>query len=83
MMYKIVNDNTALYLCDRFNLRNNERYELRGFKKLTIPKPNTNYKKRSLGYRGAVKWNALDDELKSARNVKHFKHVYKQLNNNT
>lgn len=80
MMYKILDNNTAPYLHDHFKLRNNERCELRGYKKLTIPKPNTNYKKRSLSYRGAVQWNDLDDDLKSARNLNHFKHVYKHMN---
>ena len=72
-MYKIMHNNSAPYLRDRFNLRNNERYELRGFQILDITKPKINYKKRSFSYRGAVSWNAMANNLKVARNVKHCK----------
>lgn len=74
-MYKIINDYTPHYLRNRFKLRNN-KYNLRGYQVLQIPKPNTNFKKRSLGYRGAVSWNSLNDNLKSARNVNQFKKQY-------
>ena len=40
-----MHNNSTPYLRDRFNLRNNERYELRGFQILDIPKPKINYKK--------------------------------------
>ena len=71
-MYKTMHSNTAPYLRDNFNLRNLARYELRGFQILDIPKPKINYKKRSFSYRGAVSWNAMANDLKVARNVKHF-----------
>ena len=68
-MFKIMNNNSAPYLRDCFNLRSNERYELRGFQILDIPKPKINYKKMSFSYRVAVSWNAMANNLKVARNV--------------
>ena len=82
-MYKIMHNHSAPYLRDRFNLRINERYELRGFQILDIPKPKINYKKRSFSYRGALSWNAMAKNLKVARNVKHFKYRYNQVNHDT
>ena len=70
-----MNNFTALYLRPHFNLRSSN-YNLRGLYMLSIPKPNTEFKKRSLSYRGALTWNALEDDLKIARNVKHFKYCY-------
>ena len=75
-MFKIMNNYTAPYLRNRFTLRSNDRYHLRGFQVLNIPKPNTNSKKRSLSYRGAVSWNALDQNLKAANTVKQFKYCF-------
>lgn len=74
-MYKIMNDLTPTYLRNRFELKDT-RYELRGYKSLVIPKPNTEYKKRSLSYRGAKSWNNMDINLKQARNVGHFKRIF-------
>ena len=42
------------------NLRNLE-------KKLSLPKPNTNYLKRSFSYSGACLWNNLPKDLKRVR----------------
>ena len=83
-MYKIINDHAAPYLSmlSKFiNLRSNERYNLRGYQMLSIPKPNTNYKMRSLSYRGAVSWNGLDMTCKKSRNVNHFKQCLRIANN--
>ena len=80
-MYKIINDHAAPYLSKFVNLRSNERYNLRGYQMLSIPKPNTNYKMRSLSYRGAVSWNGLDMTCKKSRNVNHFKQCLRIANN--
>jgi hypothetical protein len=37
------------------------------------PKPHTDYLKRSLSYDGAVLWNSLPTELRSAQSISAFK----------
>ena len=82
-MFKIINNYTAPYLSDRFNFRSNERYNLRGFQILEIPKPKTNCKKKSLSYRGAVTWNDLHKDIKMSRDVKQFKYCFNHVNKTT
>ena len=41
--------------------------------KLMLPKPNTNYLKRSFSYSGAMLWNNLSKCLKNAVSVNNFK----------
>ena len=52
---------------------------LRGHKTLSIPKPRTEFKKRSLSYRGAILWNNMPTEIKQARDVECFKKFYAAL----
>ena len=77
-MYKIMNDLTPLYLRDKFKIKDS-KYMLRGYKSLSIPKPRTEFKKRSLSYRGAILWNNMRTEIKKARDVKAFKKLYADL----
>ena len=37
------------------------------------PKPNTNFKKKSISYRGAVAWNSLPCDLKKPQSIESFK----------
>lgn len=76
IMYKIMNDMTPRYLKTRFSERQSP-YDLRGYKNLKIPKPRTEFKKKSLSYRGATTWNNMDVILKLANDVHHFKQLYK------
>ena len=78
-MFKIMNGHTPNYLSKRFSIKDSG-YELRGYKNLDIPIPNTDFKKRSISYCGATVWNSLPDELKKACNVSHFKAKYKHNN---
>ena len=48
-----------------YNLRDSEG-------KLTLPKPSTNYLKRSFSYSGAMLWNNMLKSLKNAVSVNHF-----------
>ena len=43
-----------------------------------LPKPKTNYLKRSLSYRGASCWNALPSDVKTSQSLSNFKSLYKQ-----
>ena len=53
-----------------YNLRDSEG-------KLTLPKPSTNYLKRSFSYSGAMLWNNMPKSLKTAVSVNHFKQLIK------
>ena len=41
--------------------------------KLALPKPHTNYLKRSFSYRGALLWNNLPQEMRDTDSIGHFK----------
>ena len=77
-MYKIMNGLTPIYVKDRFKIKDSG-YMLRGYKTLSIPKPRTEFKKRSLSYRGAILWNNMPTEIKQARDVECFKKFYAAL----
>ena len=52
------------YLEQLFNECNNDIYSLRSNNiKLALPKPRTNFLKRSFSYRAAKSWNALSNEI--------------------
>ena len=56
---KSLNRLAPVYLHELFSERHTD-YDLRdSFLKLNLPKPRTNYLKRSFGYRGALLWNCL------------------------
>ena len=64
-MFKILKGNLPSYLRTLFYFRNTE-YDLRNNHfKLNLPKPGTNYLKRSFSYDGALLWNTLPDEIRS------------------
>ena len=73
-----MNGLTPSYLKNRFELKDSG-YALRGYKTLAIPKPKTDYKKRSLSYRGAKIWNDMNTDLKQARSVNKFKQFYSEM----
>ena len=53
--------------CDkRYQLRNSET-------DLALPRPRTNFLKRSFKYSGAMLWNNLPDEAKRAKSLRQFK----------
>ena len=53
-------------LYSEYNLRNS-------LNKLCVPKPRTDYLKRSFSYSGACLWNSLPEQLRSAPSLKSFK----------
>ena len=72
-MFKALNNLAPDYLIEIFkdreapyNFRNNE-------KRLAIPKPRTDYMKRSFSYSGAALWNKLPRELRTATSLANFK----------
>ena len=49
-------------------------YGLRdSFRKLNLPKPRTNYLKRSFSYSGALLWNSLPESIRAIRSIGQFK----------
>ena len=79
MMYKTMNGHAPDYLqrlfpqyYSNYNLRNSEG-------KLALPKPITNYLKRSFSYSGATLWNNLPSSLKNVGSVDQFKRNLKKV----
>jgi hypothetical protein len=64
MMFKVVKNIAPNYLTNMFRKCDNSNYSLRSNNlKLSLPKPKTDFLKRSFSYRGAVAWNSLPSEL--------------------
>jgi hypothetical protein len=76
LMYKILNEQSAPSLREKFikikdlsreyNLRSNDT-------DLALPKPKTNYLKRSFKYSGVMLWNSFPSEAKKAFSLYQFK----------
>ena len=41
--------------------------------KLNLPKPNTNYRKKSFSYAAASQWNSLPNNLRTIESVRSLK----------
>ena len=79
IMYKTIHDLAPEYLQRLFSQRDTG-YNLRNLEgKLTLPKPNTNYLKRSFCYSGACLWNNLPQYLRNADSIGQFKRTIKQV----
>ena len=79
-MYKTLNKLAPEYLQCLFTQRHVNDYNLRNLKgKLSLPKPNTNYLKRSFCYSGACLWNNLPQDLKSVGSIGQFKRGIKKV----
>ena len=73
LMYKVYNGCAPQYLQQLFPPRYSE-YNLRNsLNKVCVPKPRTDYLKRSFSYSGACLWNSLPEQLRSAPSLKSFK----------
>ena len=75
-MYKVLNDHAAPGLRESFYKRNvtQNTYNLRDSENdLTLPKPRTEYLRRSFKYSGAMLWNDLSSAAKSADTLDCFK----------
>ena len=78
--YKAIHGLAPKYLTDMFTLCQNNKYALRSNgRKLNLPKPHTNFRKKSFSYRGAVAWNRLPCEITQHEYVSlnHFKRAIK------
>lgn len=72
-MFKILNGLAPDYLQDLFSIRTT-KYNVRNLEmKLNLPKPNTNYLKRSFSYSAASLWNNLPKNLRTIESLRSFK----------
>ena len=73
MVFKSLHNLTPVYLYNTF--RNfNTHYGLRNSaNKLILPKPRTEYLKRSFSYSGAALWNSLPQALRECNSLGAFK----------
>ena len=77
MMFKSLNGLVPVYLQDLFSERHTD-YDMRDtLRRLNLPKPRTDYLKRSVGYSGALLWNSLPENIRAIRSIRQFK---KQIN---
>ena len=66
MAFKILSGRSPRYLEKLFSVSQNDNYNLRSNQtKLKLPKPKTNFLKRSFSYRTAKSWNELPSERTS------------------
>ena len=73
LMYKCTNNLAPAYLCNLFAPRISN-YDLRDVNgKLLLPKPRTDYLKRSFSYSAALLWNNLPEEARTANSLDVFK----------
>ena len=83
LMFNTLNKRTPLYLQEMFS-PSESVYNLRdSYGKLFVPKPRTDYLKRSFSYSGASLWNGLPESLRSVTSLATFKTGLEAfLNNN-
>ena len=74
MMYKVLNSNAPAYLQEQFNkLKDSVTYNLRNADiNVALPKPNSEYLKKSFGYSGVVAWNSLPRNLQNSKTLNEF-----------
>ena len=75
IMYQVNNGMVPDYLIDLFKKTNTlHSYETRQAEfNFLLPKPNTNFRKKSFSYRGALGWNDLVPNLKNLKSLTTFK----------
>jgi hypothetical protein len=81
-MYKVLNNHAAPGLKESFYKRNVTQniYNLRNSENvLTLPKPRTEYLRRTFNYSGAMLWNDLSSAAKSADTLDCFKSHVKSI----
>ena len=73
LMFKTLKSNAPIYLQEFFSIRGTG-YNLRNSEmRLNLPKPRTNYLKRSFCYSGALLWNSLPQEIRKLQTQDKFK----------
>ena len=78
LTYKILNNMTPAYLKDMFKFKPSP-YSLRNEHNLFLPKPTTNYCKRSFVYRASLQYNKLSPDLRKLPTFAIFKNNLHKL----
>ena len=73
MMFKSLNGLAPVYLHDLFSEQQTDHNLRYPFRKLNLPKPPTDYLKRSFGCSGALLWNSLPENIRAIRSIGQFK----------
>ena len=73
LMYKCINNLAPAYLCNLFAPRTLNYYFCNTKRKLMLPKPKTDYLKRSFSYSGALLWNNLPEEIRMSNSLSFYK----------
>ena len=60
-------------------IKTSHSYELRDKITYVVPKPNTEYLKKSISYQAVTLWNSVDKELKTTNSLARFKKAVKAL----
>ena len=78
-MYKCINNSAPDYLCNLFDMNTNSNiYSLWSSAKgnLFVPRPSSNFMKRTFHYSGTILWNSLPPNLKLIQDIDLFKKKY-------
>ena len=73
MMCKSLDGLAPVYLSELFSERHTDYDLCDSFRKLNLPKPRTDYLKRSFGYSGSLLWNSLPENIRAIRSIGQFK----------
>jgi hypothetical protein len=82
MMYKILNNHTAPNLNECFCKINTiqSNYDLRSSDTdLGLPKPNSEFLKKTFRYSGVMQWNHLSEDSKNSETLSSFKRKIRQV----
>ena len=79
-MFKTINELTPYYNLHELFESRSTGYNLRNSgHTLFVPKPRTNYGKRSFSYSGAVLWNELPQNVRATCSLSQFKRAIDNL----
>ena len=78
MVHKALNNLAPDYLRNMFQYRN-YKYSFDSANRLALPKPRTDYMKKSFGYSNAVLWNDLQSSARKSTTLPNFKSKVKTL----
>ena len=78
-MYTCINNSAPDYLCKLFDMNTHSNvYSLRSSAKGNsfVPRPNSNFMKRTFHHSGTILWNSLPSNLKLIQDIDLFKKKY-------
>ncbi len=82
LMFKILNGKAPTYLQELFSIRG-IGYNIRNSEmRLNLPKPRTDYMKKSFCYSGAVLFNSLPQDIRKCQSLPQFKKTINEYYDN-